>query len=457
MGIINVNKMTDAAQIDCEGTLKVTLELSAAPDISANPTDIVLVLDRSGSMLGSPLANLKAGADTFIDIIDETTDSQKDGVIGGGSHIGIVSFDGTAAADVPLSTSVSELKTAVDGLTAGGSTNHADAFAKAVESFDPASSNERVIVMFTDGKTTAGPTPGPVAEAAKAEGIIIYCIGLVGSDGINVDDLNDWATDPDSAHVAVTPDEEELEALFAELAKNISKPGATQITIDEILNPDFQIVSIDPPSKGSAEKIDTNSLQWKISELGVRGNEDAVLEFYVRHVGQTGGVKSVNQSLLYSDKENHSVTFPDPSVNVMCDAEVDQEKCPDPVEFSLDGCQDSLEVDLGDVYLESRGRILQLDVTLKKICPNRRTALAIVLTEVDCDGKEHSRGMKTLTVPAHHYPGCRDIKVKCIKFVVPEDLNVCGSGMCKEKKFKARVIANSIDTDFKCCETAVTL
>ena len=55
MGIINVNKMTDAAQIDCEGTLKVTLELSAAPDISANPTDIVLVLDRSGSMLGSPL------------------------------------------------------------------------------------------------------------------------------------------------------------------------------------------------------------------------------------------------------------------------------------------------------------------------------------------------------------------------------------------------------------------
>ena len=54
MGIINVNKMTDAAQIDCEGTLKVTLEFSAAPDISANPTDIVLVLDRSGSMLGSP-------------------------------------------------------------------------------------------------------------------------------------------------------------------------------------------------------------------------------------------------------------------------------------------------------------------------------------------------------------------------------------------------------------------
>ena len=29
--------------------------------------------------------------------------------------------------------------------------------------------------------------------------------------------LNDWATDPDASHVAVTPDEEELEDLFADL------------------------------------------------------------------------------------------------------------------------------------------------------------------------------------------------------------------------------------------------
>ena len=32
------------------------------------------VLDRSGSMAGSPLTNMKAGAKTFIDIIDEATD-----------------------------------------------------------------------------------------------------------------------------------------------------------------------------------------------------------------------------------------------------------------------------------------------------------------------------------------------------------------------------------------------
>lgn len=38
-------------------------------------------------MAGSPLANLKNGAKKFIDIIDESTDGEKDGQIGFGSCI----------------------------------------------------------------------------------------------------------------------------------------------------------------------------------------------------------------------------------------------------------------------------------------------------------------------------------------------------------------------------------
>ena len=69
MGLNNSNKIISADRIDCSGSLKVTLALSASPDITENPTDIVLILDRSGSMAGSPLENLKAGAKKFIDII----------------------------------------------------------------------------------------------------------------------------------------------------------------------------------------------------------------------------------------------------------------------------------------------------------------------------------------------------------------------------------------------------
>ncbi|WP_249301502.1 vWA domain-containing protein [Feifania hominis] len=191
MGITNSNKTVNMTQIDCEGSFRVTLALTAAPDIVSNPTDIVLVLDRSGSMAGSPLANMKAGAKTFIDIIEEATDGVQDGVIGSGSHIGIVSFASTAVADTPLITSVATLKSAVDSLTAGGNTNHADAFTKAMELFDPSSSNHKVIVMFTDGNTTTGAPPAPVAAAARADGITIYCIGLVGANGVDVNTLNE--------------------------------------------------------------------------------------------------------------------------------------------------------------------------------------------------------------------------------------------------------------------------
>lgn len=456
MGVTNSNKVINQDRIDCDGSLRVTLAITAAPDIISNPTDIVLVLDRSGSMAGEPLSAMKIGAKTFIDIIDEATDSSKDGQIGSGSRMGVVSFSSTAVADTQLITSVDVLKNAVDGLTAGGSTNHADAFTKAMELFEPASSNAKVIVLFTDGNTTAGAPPAPVAAAARAQGITIYCIGLIGSDGLDIDALNNWATDPDTSHVAVTPDLADLEELFAELAANISKAGATNIQIKEMVTTDFVITSILPPAKGTAEQLDDHTLRWKIQELGVTLSESAVLEFFVRHVGQEPGIKLVNESITYSDNEGNVVTFPEPKVEVDCDVVVHPEECPVPIQFTVEGCEDSLLVDLGDTYLESQGRIIQVDATVKQVCPHTRVALAVILTEVDTDGMEYQRGMKAVTLPAHDFPGCRDIQVKCIKFVVPEDLSVSGGSLCSPRNFKARLIAHSIDTDYRCCEAVIS-
>ena len=352
------------------------------------------------------------------------------------------------------------MKAAVNSLTAGGSTNHADAFTKATQLFNPASANAKVIVMFTDGKTTTGAPPAPVAAAARAAGIIIYCIGLIGSDGIDVNVLNDWATDPDASHVAVTPDEADLENLFKDLAANISKPGATNIVIDETVNPEFTILSVAPPSKGTATMLNAISLQWKIPSLGVSGNEGATLEFLVRHTNSTSGNKLVNQSVSYSDDEGNVVTFPAPTVDVECGIVVHPEPCPVPTDLTVEGCQDSLAVDLGETNLESQGRIVQLDVTIKNVCPYRRVALGVILTEIDPRGVEYRRGLKTITVPAHNYPYCRDIQVKCIRFVLPEDLNVSTdnpTGMCSPRNLRARFIAHTIDNDYNCCDTLLTV
>lgn len=454
MGVTSSNKQINLDHIDCDGVLKVTLALSASPDIVSNPTDIVLVLDRSGSMTGSPLANMKAGASTFIDIISEATGGAQDGVIGSGSRIGIVSFADTATVDAPLITSVVSLKSAVTSLVAGGSTNHADAFSKATQLFDPLSTNAKVMVMFTDGKTTAGLPPAPVAAAARASGIIIYCIGLVGSNGIQVAIWNEWATDPDASHVAVTPDDDQLQTLFENLAANISNTGATNIVIDEVVNPDFAIVSMDIPTKGTASILGSDALKWKIQELGVSANEGASLEFYIRHTAHSSGEKLVNQSITYSDNEGNVVVFPAPTVEVDCPIVI-RPDCPQPVDLTVSGCEGIVSVNLGNTYLEDAGQILQLDVTIKKVCPHKRVALAVILTEVDANGEEHQRGMKTMTIPAHSYPGCRDILVECIPFILPQDLSVSGKDSlnpCQPRNLRARVMAHSVDSGYPCCE-----
>ena len=453
MGITNSNKEVNKDHIDCGGTFKVTLSLTAEPNIASNPVDIVLILDRSQSMAGSPIANLKSGAKKFIQIIDEATDSSEDGQIGGGSRIGIVSFSNQATQDTQLITSVEDLETAVQNLSASGLTNHRDAFTKALDLFDPASTNEKIMVMFTDGRTTTGGDAAPVAAAAKAQGVSIYVIGLSGNGGIDEDALKDWASDPDSAYVAITPSDEELEDLFEDLAENISKPGAAGIVVVDKVAECFRIVSVDSPAKGTAALLDSRTVQWKIAQLGVHQSEGAALEFTAEHVGPCSGLTEVNESVSYTDDDHNVVHFPSPKIRVDCDMTICPEACPEPTDVTIDGCEDTVEYNVGELGLDSPGRILQLDVTLKNVCPHRRVALAAILNEVDDKGIEHKRGLKTITVPAHDRPECRDVTVRCIRFVLPEDLAVSGDpdSICNRRKFKARFIAHYIDNDFECC------
>lgn len=455
MSITNTNKELSKTRIDCGGSFKVKLSLTAEPDIMTNPTDIVLILDRSGSMEGKPLASLKAGANKFIDIIDEATDSAHDGQIGFGSRIGIVSFANTATQDTQLITDVSDLKTAVNNLTAGRFTNHEDAFIKATEMFDMASTNKKVMIMFTDGVTTAGGPPAPVANAAKAQGIIIYVIGLSGNGGIDEGALNQWASQPPESYVAITPDDEELEDLFENLAKNISKPGAKNIVIEDTLSPCFRVTYVYTPTKGTAEKLDDYTVQWKIDELGEKHSEGAVLEFNVEHIGTCSGTMEANDDISYTDDVGSIVSFPSPTIEVDCGTEVCPEHCPEAVDIQVNGCEDVVEIDAGNVHMDSLGFIINLELVLKNVCPNRRIALAAVLTETDPKGKEYKRGIKVFTVPAHHGSSCRDVAVKCIRFVVTGDTDVSGSAasFCNTRNFKARFFANYIDSGFDCCDS----
>lgn len=451
MGIISSSKsIGGVTAINCQDSLNVTIGITAAPDITTNPTDIVLILDRSGSMEGQPLADMKTGVNTFIDIIANATDGGA-GQIGSGSHIGIVSFADTAVQNTGLITSVADLKAAAASLTADGLTNHGDAFTQAI-SLLGSSTNNRVMVMFTDGETTTGPDPSPIAAVARALGITIYCIGLIGNTGIDVDALNDWATDPDVTHVAIAPDSSELEQIFADLAANISVPGATNIVINEAINPDFIITGTPAASVGTISSLTGTSFRWSISQLGATSTESATVTFSIKHNASTSGIKNVDESISYTDNEGNSVSFENPSVSVDCHSIIPVDFCSIPVDIPMTGCSEFVEFDAGGLELNDTGRILQLDVNLLNVCPDKRVALAVVLTELDQNGDLQPRGMKTFIIPPHGFPNCTDVLVSCIQFILPDE----GVPLCSERTVRAQFLAHYIDNNYSCCPGIIT-
>ena len=451
MPVSNPKKTINTAALPCGGTAQVTLSFEAVPQLETVPADIVLLMDHSTSMSGAPLVNAKLAAKQFIEMVARASGDPLGQSITNGSRMGLVGFGADAAEEVPLSSDVADLEGAVDALTLAGNTNHRAAFELADAMLTGSTADRQVVVMFTDGRTTAGGSPDVAAEAMKQSGIEIFCIGL----GTDVTPLNRWVTDPDATHVSSTNDPAKLQEVFAQAAAEVVRAGAMDALLRETLTDEFKLGRILAVSHGTVDLLGTQSLEWRAGAVGAAGPETAVLTFEVKHIGTTEGRRAVNRSVTYTDREGGSLTFPGPEVEITCNGTVIvPETCPLPATFLVEGCQDAAAVEAHDTFLSGLGRIVQVDAVVKNVCPGKKVAAALILTELDADGVEHARGTKTFLIPAQDGGECRDIQLKCISFVVPEELDVAGSPntICDPRGFRVRVLANYVDTDFVCCD-----
>ena len=451
MPVSNPNKTVSRTALACDGTTEVTLSFDAAPQLSTVPADIVLIMDCSGSMGGTPLAKAKTAAEEFIETVAKASGDPQGLTITGGSRLGLVSFADTALDDRELTTDAAALESAVGALTTGGFTNHKAAFELADTMLDGSTAARQVVVMFTDGKTTAGGDAAPTAEAMKQKGIEIFCIGL----GTDKAPLELWATDPDATHVSGTDDADQLRQVFAQAAAEVVRAGALDAVLRETLTDAFRITGVTGVSHGTVDVLTPQSLDWNLGAVGAAGPETAVLTFEIMHIGGTEGKKPVNESVFYSDREDNQLTFPSPEVEVTCAGTVIvSEDCPLPATVLLDSCQDAAVVEANETFLSGLGRIVQVDAVVKHVCPGRRVAAALILTELDAAGVEHNRGTKTVLIPAQTGTECRDIQLRCVSFVVPEVLDMTGTpdSICDPRGFRVRVLANYVDTDFVCCD-----
>ena len=142
---------------------------------TSDERDIVLVLDVSGSMSGTPLEETKKASTKFVDrILDED------------ASIGIVTYDNSANMVSDFSVDKNSLKTVANNIGGGGGTNIEAGLIKAQEMLSISKAKKKIIVLMSDGEPNDGKVGDDLisyANSIKADGTYIYTLGFFQSMG----------------------------------------------------------------------------------------------------------------------------------------------------------------------------------------------------------------------------------------------------------------------------------
>ena len=176
-------------------TTSSTSPTTKPPIINDNTyRDIVLVLDTSASMQGTPFSKTVDSAKTFV--------SQ---VAGGNTRVGVVSYDTSTRVISQPSNSVKQLTEDIDELRLGNRTNMYAGLSEADAILKQSSAEKKIIVLMSDGLPNESPNISgysyepygdevvAYADQLKTKGYFIYTLGffqeLHGSDLVFAQDL----------------------------------------------------------------------------------------------------------------------------------------------------------------------------------------------------------------------------------------------------------------------------
>lgn len=151
------------------------IEITEPVQTTSDERDIVLVLDVSGSMSGTPMAETKKASANFIDtILDED------------ASIGIVTYDDSSYMLSDFSVNKGFLTDVVSDIYDGGGTNIEAGLAEARAMLNTSEAKKKIIVLMSDGEPNEGKEGDALiayADEIKNEDIVIYTLGFFESLG----------------------------------------------------------------------------------------------------------------------------------------------------------------------------------------------------------------------------------------------------------------------------------
>jgi len=189
----------------------------------SNNVDVVLVIDRSGSMSGEPISNARNSAKQFIELMEY------------GDKAGVVSFATDARYDYQLTTLTKEEKVKedilkkIDSIYVSGTTAIGEGLEYALndllKSGDP--NDNWAIVLLSDGCHNSGKHPDKVIPSIKDNNTPVYTIGLGSVD----EALMKHISEQTGGEYYPTPTEKELHKIYDKIAAKVRGLGtASKLT-----------------------------------------------------------------------------------------------------------------------------------------------------------------------------------------------------------------------------------
>lgn len=299
---VRVDKSALPEAIVLGGEVTVALEVGGDCPSSAPQADILLAIDRSGSMNeGQKITDTRKAAAAFIDAIDLVRD-----------RVGIVAFSNGGELVQPLTNDRAAAKAAIAGLQALGGTNIANAFDVAAgELFGPRgrSDAQPVIILLTDGRDREPENALRAGQAAKARGARVFTIGFGDVDPM-VMVLS--ATTPEEFFYA--PDTATLGDIYTTIARRITANVlARTMTVTDDLPADMRYVA---SVAGPAPVVAGQRLTWQLTDVPFTGLR---LAYTVRPSQEGRRPTNVQAEAQFTDGLDRPgrARFPIPFVNVL--------------------------------------------------------------------------------------------------------------------------------------------
>ena len=147
-GLVTFTKTVEKVA-ESENTFEITLAATTKDTVTPVPaetSDIVLVIDKSASMnRDGRMEGAQAAANAFAEIV--LAEDYQDI-----NQIAVVSYNKEPGVNLPLTSSLTDVKDAVDAIEPKGGTNTQGGIHAAREILDTSTADHKVIVLLSDGK-----------------------------------------------------------------------------------------------------------------------------------------------------------------------------------------------------------------------------------------------------------------------------------------------------------------